>query len=104
MSVIAILGAGPGLGLAIAKTFGACGYGVALLSRNPDKQDTLLIALKKQAIEATAFTADVLDRASIASALFAVKQRFGSIDVLEYSPAGLPLVSISDLKSPIGDP
>ena len=35
MPVIAILGAGPGMGLAIAKTFGARGYRVALLSRNP---------------------------------------------------------------------
>jgi NAD(P)-dependent dehydrogenase (short-subunit alcohol dehydrogenase family) len=42
----------------------------------------------------------VLDRASIASGLTTVKQRFGSIDVLEYSPAdwGLPLASISDLS------
>jgi NAD(P)-dependent dehydrogenase (short-subunit alcohol dehydrogenase family) len=33
MSVIAIIGAGPGMGLAVAKTFGAYGYDVALLSR-----------------------------------------------------------------------
>ena len=100
MPVIAIIGAGPGMGLAIAKTFGAQGYKVALLSRNPAKQEPLLTALAKQGIEAAAFTADVLDRASIASGLTTVKQRFGSIDVLEYSPAdwGLPLASISDLS------
>ncbi len=99
MPVIAIIGAGPGMGLAIAKTFGAQGFKVALLSRNPQKQEPLVTELAQQGIEAAAFTVDVLDRASIASGLASVKQRFGSIDVLEYSPAdwGLPLVSISQL-------
>ena len=100
MPVIAIIGAGPGMGLAIAKTFGAQGYKVALLSRNPAKQEPLLAALAKQDVEAAAFTADVLDRASIACGLMTVKQRYGSIDVLEYSPADrtLPLTSISDMS------
>lgn len=99
MSVIAIIGAGPGMGLAIAKRFGAQGYKVALLSRNPAKQEPLLTTLAEQGIEAAAFAADVLDPASIASGLTAVKDRFGPIDVLEYSPAdrGLPLASISQL-------
>jgi NAD(P)-dependent dehydrogenase (short-subunit alcohol dehydrogenase family) len=99
MPIIAIIGAGPGMGLAISKTFGAQGYKVALLSRNPANQEPLLNALAKAGIEAAAFTADVFDRASIASSLTAVKQRFGSIDVLEYSPAdrGLPLGSIFQL-------
>ena len=34
MPVLAIVGAGPGMGLAIAETFGANGYKVGLLSRN----------------------------------------------------------------------
>lgn len=99
MPVIAIIGAGPGMGLAIAKTFGAQGYKVALLSRNPVKQEPLVEALAKEGIEASAFAADVFDRASIAAGLKAVEERFGSIDVLEYSPAdrGLPLASISSL-------
>src|SRR5262249_10532720 len=82
MRVIAIIGAGPGMGLAIARTFGARGYKVALLSRNPAKQEPHLVALAEQGIEAAALTADVLDRASVASGLTAVKQQFGSIDVL----------------------
>lgn len=99
MPVIAIVGAGPGMGLAIAKTFGSQGYKVALLSRNPAKQEPTLAALRKQGIEGAAFNANVLDRASIASALLAAKQQFGSIDVLEYSPADLtlPPVPISDV-------
>ncbi len=37
MPTIAIVGAGPGLGLPIAREFGSHGFDVALISRNPDK-------------------------------------------------------------------
>jgi len=99
MPVIAIIGAGPGMGHAIARTFGSRGYRAALLSRNPARHAPLVTELAKQGIEAAACAADVFDRASIASGLAAAKQRFGSIDVLEYSPAdlGLPLASVSQL-------
>jgi NAD(P)-dependent dehydrogenase (short-subunit alcohol dehydrogenase family) len=45
MPVIAILGAGSGMGLAIGKIFGRHGYRVALLSRNPAKQEPLVTEL-----------------------------------------------------------
>ena len=99
MSVIAIIGAGPKMGFAIARTFGTQGYKVALLSRKPAKQDALIAALAREGIEAAAFRADVFDRASITSGLAEVKQRFGPVDVLEYSPAdpGVSRVSTSQL-------
>ena len=42
MPSIAILGAGPKLGLAIARTFGSHGYDVALIARNRAKLDALV--------------------------------------------------------------
>lgn len=87
MPTIAIIGAGPGLGLALARTFGAKGFSVALLSRNSEKLDALVQTLAAEGITAAAFPADVLDRPSVTAALDAVKERFGGIDVLEYSPA-----------------
>lgn len=42
MPVIAIVGAGPGMGLAIARTFGSRGFDVALISRNRAKLDDLV--------------------------------------------------------------
>lgn len=97
--VLAIIGAGSGMGLAIAKTFGAHGFKVALLSRSPENLEPLVAELAEHGIEAAAFQANVLDRATITSGLEAVKQRFGRIDVLEYSPAGrtLPLVSVTEV-------
>jgi len=91
MSVLAIVGAGAGMGLVIAKTFGANGYKVGLLSRNPAKLQPLVAELAGPGIEAAAFALDVLDRASIAAGLAAVQQCFGRIDVLEFSPAGATL-------------
>ena len=99
MPVIAIVGAGPQMGLALARTFGTRGYEVALVSRHPAKQDSLICALAREGIEAAAFRADVFDRASIRSGLADVRQRFGPVDVLEYSPAdpGVQRESVSQL-------
>jgi NADP-dependent 3-hydroxy acid dehydrogenase YdfG len=84
---LAIVGAGPGMGLAIARTFGSRGFDVALIARTKEKLETLVAELGQEGITAAAFPADVMDRASLTEALDAAKDRFGSVDVLEYSPA-----------------
>ncbi|WP_432194332.1 SDR family NAD(P)-dependent oxidoreductase [Streptomyces sp. bgisy027] len=88
MTSIAIVGAGPQLGLAIARTFGTQGLNVALISRDRDKLDGLVTTLTAEGITAAAFPADVLDRDALTQALKDAATRFGSIDVLEYSPVG----------------
>lgn len=88
MSVIAIVGAGGGMGRSIATLFGRKGFRVALLSRQPAHLDAVVSELTAAGIEAAAFAADVMDRASVASGLAAVTARFGAVDVLEYSPSG----------------
>ncbi|WP_410611152.1 SDR family NAD(P)-dependent oxidoreductase [Amycolatopsis sp. lyj-109] len=88
MSSIAIVGAGPGLGLAVARTFGSRGFDVALISRNRAKLDELAGLLKAEGITAEAFPADVLDRDALTQALKDAATHFGGIDVLEYSPVG----------------
>ncbi|MDX3645814.1 SDR family NAD(P)-dependent oxidoreductase [Streptomyces sp. MB09-02B] len=88
MTSIAIVGAGPQLGLAIARTFGSHGFDVALISRDRDKLDTLAAQLSEDGITAAAFPADVLDRESLTRALDDAAAHFGGIDVLEYSPVG----------------
>jgi NADP-dependent 3-hydroxy acid dehydrogenase YdfG len=88
MSTIAIVGAGPGLGLAIARTFGRQGFDVALISRNQSKLDDYVAQLAEENITAAAFPADVFDRDALKQALANATARFGGIDVLEYSPVG----------------
>ncbi|MFJ3777185.1 SDR family NAD(P)-dependent oxidoreductase [Streptomyces sp. NPDC090075] len=87
MPTIAIVGAGPGLGLSMAKVFGRNGFSVALVARTKKKLDSLAAELSESGIEAAGFAADVMDRPSLAAAFARIKERFGGIDVLEYSPA-----------------
>ena len=84
---IAIVGAGPGIGLAIAERFGREGFKVALISRKADALAGYVEQLKGQGIEAAGFAADVTDRPGLTAALAAAAARFGAIDVLEYSPS-----------------
>ena len=83
---LALVGAGPGLGLSLAKRFGAAGFQVALLARNPDKLDHLVAELGELGVTARPYVADVTDRPGLAAALAQVESDFGAIDVLEYSP------------------
>lgn len=87
MPTIAIVGAGPGMGLAIAQTFGRNGFDVALLARNPANLDKLAGQLSAEGITAAGFPADVMDRDGLAAALQDAAAHFGGIEVLEYSPA-----------------
>lgn len=86
MKTIVIVGAGAGLGLSIAKKFGKNGFQVALVSRHQEKLNDLVAELKQSGIEATAFTADIMDKSQISSAFTAIREKYGFIDILEYSP------------------
>lgn len=98
MPTIAIVGAGPGLGLSIAKVFGGHGFDVALISRSKDNLDVLVAELAAAGITAAGFPADVADAAQLTAALQAAIERFGGIDVLEFSPhAGLSMTSPKDV-------
>lgn len=97
MSVIAIIGAGQGMGLALANTFGEKGFKVALLSRTPSKLEPLVQELAGRGITAAAFQGDITNEESISKGLSEIKQHFGAIDVVEFSPAdhSLPMVAAS---------
>ncbi|GAB3953543.1 SDR family NAD(P)-dependent oxidoreductase [Spirosoma harenae] len=84
---IAIIGAGPGVGLAIAEKFGLQGYNVTLLSRNTENLTLLQSKLQAKGIAAGIFKVDILDRDSLTQALNQVIDTYGSIDVLEFSPS-----------------
>lgn len=81
-----IVGAGPGLGLGIARKFGANGYRIALVSRRRETLDPLVETLRQADVEARGFPADVLNHASLGRTLGEIERDFGPIEVLEYSP------------------
>ncbi len=86
MTTLAIIGAGKGLGAAVARRFGKEGFAVGLISRHQGRLDALAAELEQDGVQAKGFTADVRDPASIASALEQVTEALGPIEVLQYSP------------------
>ncbi|MET8082155.1 SDR family NAD(P)-dependent oxidoreductase [Streptomyces sp. NPDC005303] len=87
MPTVTIVGAGPRLGLAIARTFGSRGFDVALIARDRERLERLVGTLAADGVNAAAFPADVLERDALVQALKGAADEFGGIDVLEYSPA-----------------
>jgi short-subunit dehydrogenase len=86
MPVIAIIGAGPGLGAAVARKFGREGFSVALISRNQSKLDGLVAELATAGVEARAYAADVREPAQLEGALQRAAADLGPITALQYSP------------------
>jgi NAD(P)-dependent dehydrogenase (short-subunit alcohol dehydrogenase family) len=86
MTTIAIIGAGEGLGAAVARRFGAEGYAVALISRSQERLDALASKLVGEGIAARGFAADVRRPETIAAALEQATETLGPIEVLQYSP------------------
>ncbi|MFT4295158.1 MAG: SDR family NAD(P)-dependent oxidoreductase [Micropruina sp.] len=86
MSVIAIIGAGPGLGAATARRFAREGFSLALISRTPEKLSSLREELAAEGIRTSGYAADVQDTAALCAALQAAASELGPIEVLQYSP------------------
>jgi NAD(P)-dependent dehydrogenase (short-subunit alcohol dehydrogenase family) len=86
MTTIAIIGAGTGLGAAVARRFGAEGFSVALISRHQGRLDALAAELVSEGITAQGFAANVRIPASLSAALENAAESLGPIEVLQYSP------------------
>lgn len=86
MATLAIVGAGTGLGAAVARRFGREGFAVALLSRDSAKLDALAADLADAGVTARGYPADVRDAASLESALASAADELGPITALQYSP------------------
>lgn len=82
---VVIVGAGPGLGLAVARRFVREGAAVALVARNPERLAGMVDQLRADAGEggsAAAFVADAGDPAQLRSALASVRSALGDPTVL----------------------
>ncbi|WP_249999214.1 SDR family oxidoreductase [Actinoplanes sp. M2I2] len=86
MTTIAIIGAGPGLGAAVARRFGAEGFGIALVARDQQKLDGLAADLTAQGHTARGYAADVRDTGALTAALDRAAEDLGPVEVLQYSP------------------
>ncbi|WP_165063865.1 SDR family NAD(P)-dependent oxidoreductase [Marisediminicola senii] len=86
MPVIAIIGAGPGLGAAVAQRFGREGFSIALISRSQPKLDDMAAELRGSGFAASGFAADVREPLALEDALARAAEELGPITALQYSP------------------
>ena len=103
MKVMAIVGAGPGLGLSLARRFGREGHRVALVARDRARLEQHVAALGGEGVDAEAHPADVLDRPGLANALAGVEAAHGAVDVLAYNPTPLGAALRSPEETTVDD-
>lgn len=98
LKTIAIFGAGPALGLSVARRFGREGYRVALVARRQESLDAL--AAELPTVETETFRADLRDPAQLTAAVTAIEDRFGHVDVAVWSPGALdqPRIPVLDIN------
>lgn len=79
--IVVILGAGPGLGMSVARKFAAQGHPVALLSRSKERLESLASQINTSAGDhgsAAAFAVDVHDEVSVHKAIEDAQTHFSS--------------------------
>lgn len=86
MPTMAIVGAGPGLGAAVARRFAREGFSIALIARDQPKLDALAASLGESGVDAHGYAADVRDGAALEAALARAAAEMGPISSLQYSP------------------
>ena len=82
---VAIVGAGPGLGSALARRFAEAGWSVALVAKRRDALDACLADLGGFGVNRCAAEADVVDRPALERAFASIENVVGVPDVVVYN-------------------
>ncbi|HEX4977731.1 MAG TPA: SDR family oxidoreductase [Nocardioides sp.] len=85
--VMVVVGAGPGLGAAVARRYAREGYDVVLLSRDAEELERIGRELGSSGVEARWVALDVTDDAALRRAVTEAGERSGRVDVLHFNPS-----------------
>jgi NAD(P)-dependent dehydrogenase (short-subunit alcohol dehydrogenase family) len=96
---LAILGAGPGLGSALARRFAKAGWSVALVARRADVLDAGLAELAPFGVNTFGVQADVTDRPSVDRAFQDIVSAVGVPDVVTYNASIYQAEGVLDLSN-----
>jgi short-subunit dehydrogenase len=94
---IAVFGAGPGLGQAVARRYAREGYAVVLVARRQEPLDQLAKELASDGARAHAITADLADTDAIQALTGRIRAAVGDLDVLYYGAAANGFIPALDL-------
>ncbi|MEU4517345.1 SDR family NAD(P)-dependent oxidoreductase [Amycolatopsis sp. NPDC024027] len=87
MPGVVIIGAGPGLGLSVARRFAREGLPVTLVARSEGKLKTLADALAPAGVPLITLTADSTDETALRTALDTATAKFGLPEAVVYNAA-----------------
>ncbi len=87
MAGVIVVGAGPGIGLAVARRFARGGFEPAVIARSAETVDATVAALAADGFPAVGLTADVTDEPGVREALDAAVRAVGVPEVLVYNAA-----------------
>lgn len=85
--ICAIVGVGPGIGMAVASRFGAEGYELALMARSADRLDGYVAELSNQGIQARGYSLDAGNFPQIDNGFAQAVSDMGPVDVLIFNAA-----------------
>ena len=96
---VAIMGAGPGVSAGVARKFGANGFAVILLARNPESLQLRVSELQNAGIEAFGIVADASDEQSLQTAFARIHTEHGTLDALVYNAGANTIANPSALDA-----
>ncbi|WP_255466156.1 MULTISPECIES: SDR family NAD(P)-dependent oxidoreductase [Nocardia] len=85
--VLLVLGAGPGIGLSVARLFAVDGFATVLACRIPEEAEPMAEKLRGEGFDAEGVGVDLSDPADVGEVVTGVGERHGRIDVLHFNPA-----------------
>jgi NADP-dependent 3-hydroxy acid dehydrogenase YdfG len=88
VKTIVVVGYGPGVSNAVAEKFGAEGFAVALVARNPERLAAGVGGLKAKGIATAAFPADAGDAEAVAAAVAKAREALGPIGAIHWNAYG----------------
>ncbi|MEU7633566.1 SDR family NAD(P)-dependent oxidoreductase [Nocardia sp. NPDC049220] len=85
--VLLVLGAGPGIGLSVARLFARDGFATVLVCRWAAEAEPLAEQLRGEGFDAEGVGVDLADPADVGRVVAGVGERRGRIDVLHFNPS-----------------